>query len=78
MAISDSKKIFLSHSGSDKNMVIDFKETLEVLGYEPWLDEDAMPAGVPVERAILQGMKDSFAAVFFITSSFKDEGYCGS
>ena len=78
MAISDSKKIFLSHRGSDKNMVIDFKETLELLGYEPWLDEDAMPAGVPVERAILQGMNGACAVVFFITPSFKDEGYLGT
>ena len=75
MVISDSKKIFLSHRGSDKNMVLDFKDTLEALGYEPWLDEEAMPAGVLVERAILQGMKDSCAVVFFITPSFKDEGY---
>lgn len=75
MAISDSKKIFLSHKGSDKDMVIDFKNTLEALGYEPWLDEEAMPAGVPVERAVLQGMKDSCAVVFFITPSFRDEGY---
>ena len=56
-------------------MVLDFKDTLEALGYEPWLDEEAMPAGVLVERAILQGMKDSCAVVFFITPSFKDEGY---
>lgn len=75
MATSDSKKIFLSHRGSDKDMVIDFKNTLEILGYEPWLDEEAMPAGVPVERAVLQGMKDSCAVVFFITPSFKDDGY---
>ena len=45
MINSDSRKIFLSHKGSDKATVTDFKETLEVLGYEPWLDEDAMPAG---------------------------------
>ncbi len=75
MATSDSKKIFLSHKGSDKDMVIDFKDTLEALGYEPWLDEEAMPAGSPVERAILQGMQDSCAVVFFITPFFKDEGY---
>lgn len=75
VAISNSKKIFLSHKGSDKDMVIDFKNTLELIGYEPWLDEEAMPAGVPVERAVLQGMKDSCAVVFFITPSFKDEGY---
>ena len=75
MAISDSKRIFLSHKGSDKNMVVDFKNTLESIGYDPWIDEEAMPAGVSVERALLQGMKDSCAVVFFITPSFKDKGY---
>jgi hypothetical protein len=34
-----------------------------------------MPAGTPLERGILQGMQDSCAVVFFITPSFKDEGY---
>ena len=75
MKTSESKKVFLSHKGVDKSIVIDFKKSLEVLGYDPWLDEDAMPAGTPLERGLLQGMQDSCAVVFFITSSFKDEGY---
>ena len=75
MTISDAKKVFLSHKGVDKEKVIDFKESLELLGYDPWLDEDAMPAGTTLERGLLQGMQDSCGVVFFITPSFKDEGY---
>ena len=75
MSDNNSKKIFLSHKGSDKSMVVDFKETLELLGYDPWIDDDAMPAGARVDRAISQGMIDSCAVVFFITASFRDEGY---
>lgn len=75
MTISDAKKVFLSHKGIDKKRVIDFKKTLESLGYDPWLDEDAMPAGTPLERGILQGMKDSCGVVFFITPFFKDAGF---
>ena len=75
MTICEAKKVFLSHKGVDKKTAIDFKETLEILGYDPWLDDDAMPAGTPVERAILQGMKDSCGVVFFITPFFKDEGF---
>lgn len=75
MAANDAKKVFLSHKGTDKNKANDFKSTLRLLGYEPWLDEDAMPAGTPLERGLLQGMKDSCGVVFFITPSFKDEGY---
>lgn len=78
MTMSDSKKIFLSHKGVDKDSVIDFKKTLELLGYDPWIDEDEMPAGTPLERGLLRGMQDSCGIVFFITPSFKDEGYLES
>ncbi|MBT9132796.1 MAG: hypothetical protein DDT33_01325 [Firmicutes bacterium] len=67
-------RIFLSHKGADKPMVREFKRTLEELGFDPWLDEDAA-AGVELERAILQGFKDSCAAVFFVTPNFQDEQY---
>lgn len=75
MSISDSKKVFLSHKGVDKENVAEFKKTLELLGYNPWLDEDAMPAGTALERGVLKGMQESCGVVFFITPSFKDEGY---
>ncbi len=75
MEAASPKGIFLSHKGPNKTTVRDFKSTLEVLGYEPWLDEDAMPAGTTLERGLLQGMQSSCAVVFFITSDFKDEGY---
>ncbi|MCL2649276.1 MAG: toll/interleukin-1 receptor domain-containing protein [Phycisphaerales bacterium] len=75
MTASDSKKIFLSHKGVDKEIVVDFKKTLEAFGYAPWLDEDAMPAGTHLERGILKGMQESCGVIFFITPSFKDEGY---
>jgi hypothetical protein len=75
MTVSGAKKVFLSHKGVDKNMVVDFKKTLELLGYDPWLDEDAMSAGSSLERGLLEGMQDSCGVVFFITPSFKDEGY---
>lgn len=75
MTMSDSKGVFLSHRGVDKQMVIDFKETLTALGFAPWLDDDAMPAGTPLERGLLEGMQKSCAVVFFITPSFEDKGY---
>lgn len=73
--MNDSKRVFLSHKSVDKDLVIDFKETLEILGYEPWLDDEAMPAGTVLERGLNQGMKDSCAVIFFITPEFKDEGF---
>ena len=78
MGTDAPRKIFLSHKSSDKNLVLDFKETLDLLGYETWLDEEAMPAGTTLERGLLRGMQESRAVVFFITSSFEDEGYLES
>lgn len=69
------KKIFLSHKGIDKPIVRDFKKTLEIIGFSPWMDEDSLNAGDELERSLLQGFKDSCAAIFFITPSFKDEDF---
>ena len=68
-------KIFLSHKGFDKPLVRQFKTSLGLLGFDPWLDEDAMPAGTNLERGILKGFTDSCAAVFFVTPEFKDEDF---
>ncbi len=68
-------KIFLSHKGVNKAMVRRFHSILKLMGLDPWLDEDAMPAGTELERGILKGFEDSCAAVFFITPDFKDENF---
>jgi hypothetical protein len=70
-----NNKIFLSHKGVDKLLVRDYKSTLDLLGFDTWLDEDAMPAGTSLDRGISQGFRDSCAVVFFMTPNFKDEGY---
>lgn len=71
-------KIFLSHKSENKELVRDVKKTLELLGFEPWLDEDAMNAGMKLERALRSGFTDSCAVVFFVTPEFKDEHYLES
>jgi hypothetical protein len=69
------QRIFLSHKGTDKTLVRAYHRILTELGFQPWLDEEAMAAGVNLERALMQGMRDSCAAVFFVTTNYKDEGY---
>ncbi|MFO0822821.1 MAG: toll/interleukin-1 receptor domain-containing protein [Gemmataceae bacterium] len=73
--LEKSQKIFLSHKGADKPLVREYFQLLKTLGFDPWLDEDAMPAGTPLERGILQGFEDSCAAVFFLTPNYVDAGY---
>ena len=62
----------------DKAIVRDINETLIVLGFSPWLDETAMPAGTTLERGLLNGFSESCAAVFFVTPNFIDDGYLGT
>ncbi len=71
-------KVFLSHKGTDKPLVREFKQALELLGFDPWLDEDAMQAGAELERSLIKGFRDSCAAVFFVTPSYIDENYLAS
>jgi len=68
-------KIFLSHKTADKPLVERYYAALKQLGFHPWLDEHDMPAGSNVPRWLLDGFKQSCAAVFFITENFKDEQY---
>ena len=39
------KMIFLSHKGADKTLVRSFKDTLGLLGFEPWLETEK-PQGI--------------------------------
>lgn len=67
------QKVFLSHKGADKEIVRDYFYLLKEIGFEPWLDEDAMTAGSKLYRSLLEGFKQSCAAIFFITPNFVDE-----
>jgi hypothetical protein len=75
MIEAQSKKIFLSHKGIDKPIVRAYFNVLNTLGFDPWIDEDALVSGTELERGILKGFKDSCAAVFFITCNYIDENF---
>jgi hypothetical protein len=73
--LNKKSRLFLSHRGADKPMVRRFYSTLKLLGFDPWLDEEDIAGGAELHRALQQGMKDSCAAIFFITPQFTDEKY---
>ncbi|MDI1480371.1 toll/interleukin-1 receptor domain-containing protein [Polyangium sp. y55x31] len=68
-------RVFLSHKNADKPKVREYYETLKLLGFDPWLDEHAMAAGANLERALLEGMNQSCAAIFFVTPNYQDERF---
>jgi hypothetical protein len=72
---SKEVKIFLSHKTADKPLVSKYHAALKTLGFDPWLDDHAMPAGSNLERELQRGFEESCAAVFFITDNFKEEKY---
>lgn len=69
------KRIFLSHKGTDKEMVRRYKRALEAVNLSPWLDEDVLTANMILDRGLITGMEQSCAAVFFITPNFSDENF---
>lgn len=73
--VNSNNKIFLSHKGKNKPHIREFNTTLKQLGYDTWMDEEAMNAGASLDRSLLDGMKKSCAAVFFVTPEYVDEGY---
>jgi hypothetical protein len=72
---AEFNRIFLSHAGVDKPIVRPYMSALRSVGLDPWLDEENMPAGTSLHRGLLQGLRESCAAVFFLTPNFKDESF---
>ena len=56
-------------------MVRRYMSALRTIGLDPWLDEDAMAAGSHLDHALLQGLKESCAMVFFISPNFQYDGF---
>jgi hypothetical protein len=69
----DEVRIFLSHKWANKAMVRRYHSALQQIGFDPWLDEEAIAAGQVLHRALDDGMSHSCAAVFFVTPEFRDD-----
>jgi hypothetical protein len=72
---AEATKVFLSHKSIDKPTVSRYTAALKICGFQPWIDEDEMPAGSHLDASLVNGMKESCAAVFFITPNFTDERF---
>lgn len=69
------KKIFLSHKSKNKDQVKKYHNTLKLLGFSPWLDENDIHSGEVLHRSLLEGINQSCAIVFFITDAFHDKEF---
>jgi hypothetical protein len=62
-----SNRIFISHSGADKQWVRDFAKSLRQQGSDVWLDEVAFKPGESVPQAMEKGLRESDMVVFVVT-----------
>ena len=72
------KGVFLSHSSKDEEMVVRYYRILKEMGFQPWLDQMAISAGMDPARAIQRALNACDGCVFFITKNFRDEGWISS
>jgi hypothetical protein len=62
-----NKKIFISHSGADREWVRDFAASLKAHGSEVWLDEWQVRPGEPWQQALENGLRGSDIVAFIVT-----------
>ncbi len=61
------KKVFVSHSGQDNDLVDRFEKSLRAIGIEPFLAERYVAAGQNVPQKIAEHIRDSNAFVPLLT-----------
>lgn len=69
-------KLFLSHKSEDKPLMRIFKEGLEFLGYETWIDENDMPPGAQLAPALKTAIDGCHCLIAWITMEYMGSGYC--
>ena len=74
-AVDRKRKIFLSHKGADKPIVRRYYKLLKTLGFDPWLDEEDMPAGTQLHRGILAGFDVSCTLDLLHHAKLQDERF---
>src|SRR3989442_11455607 len=63
------KKVFVSHSGLDNNLVVLFEKSLKAIGIEPFLAERVVAAGESIPSKIGSHIRDSNAFVPVLTKN---------
>ena len=60
-------KVFISHSGEDRQWVRDFATALRSQGSEVWLDEWQLRPGESIQQGLEKGLRESDIVAFVIT-----------
>lgn len=68
-ALPNNKKIFVSHSNDDKDLVSKVASALELFGFLPYVAELHAKPGDDLWEKILENMEDSHAIVVLLTMS---------
>lgn len=68
--------IFLSHSSKDKPFVEDLIPYLNRYGLAVWYDKLNISYGESIVKAVMNGVDESAAVIFFITQNFLNSRWC--
>lgn len=74
--LGNSLPIFLSHSSKDKPFVEDLIPFLTRYDLPVWYDKVNISYGESIANAVMTGIDDSGAVLFFITKSFLESNWC--
>ncbi len=69
MKVERRLRVFLSHASEDKQLVRKLAQRMLKQGFDPWVDENSIPAGGRWERYIEQSLRDSDAVVVCLSRS---------
>nr|WP_087018768.1 toll/interleukin-1 receptor domain-containing protein [Thaumasiovibrio subtropicus] len=74
--IGSDLPVFLSHSSKDKPFVEDLIPYLSRHGLATWYDKIDISYGESIVKAVMNGIDDSGAVIFFITKNFLSSKWC--
>jgi hypothetical protein len=69
-ASSRQESVFISYSSHDRRFATELAKRLRATGFEPWLDEERIPASRPFEPAIREAMAKVDHAVLVVSEAY--------
>lgn len=70
------KEVFISHSSKDKKEVEKLIPFINAMNLPVWFDKYNIDVGQSIVEKVQEGMKNSYAVIFWITNNFLDSPWC--
>lgn len=70
------KEVFISHSSKDKNEVEKLLPFINGMNLPVWFDKYNIDVGQSIVEKVQEGVKNSYAVIFWITDNFLESKWC--